>query len=76
MTPQMMLTHLIPMPALCVENLEWTMSCSSDVFCVLDGHTQNAVDGTLPKIIKAIFASWRMNTEKLFPHFHTDSVYI
>jgi hypothetical protein len=51
------LGHLIPMPALCVENLEWRMNCGSDVFSVLDGHTQNAVDGTLPKIINAIFVS-------------------
>jgi hypothetical protein len=57
MTPQMILTHLIPMPALCVDNLKWTMNCGSDVFSILDGHTQNAVDGTLPKIINSIFVS-------------------
>jgi hypothetical protein len=34
------------------------------------------VDGTLPKIINAIFVSWRMNREKLFPDFYTDSFYI
>jgi hypothetical protein len=67
---------LIPMPALCVENLEWTMNCGSDVLSVLDEHTQNSVDGTLPKIVNVIFVSWRMHREKLFSDFYTDSFYI